>query len=119
MNFGKRPLSLTILACVYIAVGTVGFVYHFGDFQTKHVFQNDAVWIELTEILAVVSGVFMLRGNEWARWLAFTWMAFHVVLSFYEFSKFAVHCLLCAFIGWCLFRPEATRYFRSARFKPT
>ena len=29
MNPNKRPVSVTILACVYLVVGAVGFVYHF------------------------------------------------------------------------------------------
>ena len=31
--------------------------------------------------LAIVCGVFLLRGHNWARWLALAWIAFHVVLS--------------------------------------
>jgi hypothetical protein len=45
MSLNKRPLSLTILGCIYIAVGTVGFVYHFKEFEARHAFQYDAVWI--------------------------------------------------------------------------
>jgi len=29
MNLGKPPVSVLILACLYIAVGTIGFAYHF------------------------------------------------------------------------------------------
>ena len=28
MTWNRRPLSVTILAWVYIGMGTVGFVYH-------------------------------------------------------------------------------------------
>jgi hypothetical protein len=107
---------VTILACIYIAVGTAGFVYHWKDFQAKHGFQGDAIGIELTEILAVVCGGYMLSGQNWARWLALGWMALHVVVSiFHTVQEFAIHCLFCAAIGWLLFRPEAARYFRGAR----
>jgi hypothetical protein len=120
MTVNKRPLSLTILGCIYIAVGTVGFVHHFKEFDGRHAFQYDAVWIELTELLAIVCGGFILRGQNWARWLALAWMAFHVVLSVFDaWPKFAIHCLFCAVIAWLLFRPDATRYFRRARVKPT
>ena len=117
MKPNKRPLSVTILGCVYIGVGAIGFAYHFAD-SLAH--PRDGIWIELTEFLAIVSGVFLLRGNNWARWIAFGWMVFHVILSaFGALREFAIHCLFCAAIAWFLFRPDAGRYFRSRRTEST
>ena len=114
MNANKRPISVTILACVYLAVGALGFAYHFRELLSL---QQDIVWAELTELLAIVSGAFMLRGHDWARWLALAWMVFHVVLSaFHSPRELAIHGLICAVIAWILFRSQATRYFRSALF---
>jgi hypothetical protein len=114
MNTPRRPVSVTILACVYLVVGAVGFAYHFREMLSL---QQDSVWAELTELLAIVSGAFMLRGHDWARWLAVAWMVFHVVLSaFHSSREFAVHSLFCAVIAWILFRSQATRYFRNALF---
>ena len=31
MNDNKRPISILVLACVYIAVGVLGFVFHFRE----------------------------------------------------------------------------------------
>jgi hypothetical protein len=110
MNAIKRPISVTIIACVYLAVGTLAFVYHFRELLSL---QRDSVSIELTEFLAVVSGAFMLRGHNWARWLALAWIAFHVILSIVESDHgLAIHGLLSVVIAWILFRPEAARYFR-------
>lgn len=67
MNPNKRPVAVTILACVYLAVGAIGFAYHFPELLEV---PRDGVWIEVTEALAIVSGVWMLRGHNWARWLA-------------------------------------------------
>ena len=120
MNRNKRPLPVTILAGVYIAVGTIGFIYHFTEFRARDVFQYDAIWIELTEFIAILCGAFILRGHNWARWLALAWMAFHVILSaFHALPELVIHCLFCALIAWFLFRPQATRYFRGARMEPT
>jgi hypothetical protein len=120
MNLGERPISVTILGCVYLAVGTVGFIYHFRELQSGHAFQYEAVWVELTELLAILCGGFMLRGHNWARWLAVAWMAFHVALSFFHsLQEFAIHSLFCAAIAWLLFRPDAAQYFRGARVTPT
>lgn len=115
MNENKRPISVTILACLYLAVGVIGFLYHGKEFLSRGGFQSDIIWIELTEFLAIVSGAFILGGRNWARWLAVAWMVFHVVLSvFHAWPEFAIHCLFCAIIAWLLFRPPAMRYFRSA-----
>jgi hypothetical protein len=115
MMRNSRPLSVTILAWVYIGVGAIGFVYHLTEFRAADTFQYDGVWVELIRLLAIVCGVFMLRGHNWARWLALAWIVFHVALSaFHAFHEFAIHCLFCAVIAWYLFRPEAGRYFRGA-----
>jgi hypothetical protein len=116
MNENKRPLPVTILGCLYIVMGTVGFAYHFREMWAGNAFQYDGLWIEFVRILAIVAGVFMLRGHNWARWLALAWIAFHVVVSaFHTLSEFALHCLFCAAIAWFLFRPAANRYFRYAQ----
>lgn len=109
MNSNKRPVSILILACVYLAVGTIGFVFHFPELLAL---SPDAVWVELVELLAVFSGAFMLLGRNWARWLALAWMGFHVVISFHVPRQLAVHSLLFAMIAWLLFRSDAVRYFR-------
>ena len=117
MNSNKRPLSVTILACVYLAVGAIGFAGHFRELLGL---QHDGVLVELTEFLAIVSGAFMLRGNNWARWLALAWIAFHVILSaFHAIPELVIHAVFCAVFAWVLFRPEAARYFRGARVEPT
>ena len=109
MNAIKRPISVTIIACVYLAVGTLAFVYHFRELLSL---QRDSFSMEATEFLAILSGAFMLRGHNWARWLALAWIVFHVILSaFDQLQGLAVHGLLCAVIAWILFRPEASRYF--------
>lgn len=117
MSSSKRPISVTILACLYLAVGAGGFVVHFRELLAHH---PDAVGIEVTELVAILCGVFLLLGHNWARWLAVAWIAFHVVLSaFHSIAEFAIHAVFCALIAWILFRPEATRYFRAARSEPT
>lgn len=115
MNGDRRPISVTILACVYLAVGVVGFAAHFHELLAR---QPDAVSIELTELVAVLCGAFLLRGHNWARWVALAWIAFHVVLSaFHAIPEFVIHALFCAAIAWILFRPEAARYFRGVHME--
>jgi hypothetical protein len=108
MNTTKRPVSVWIISFLYIAVGTIGFVYHFSELMER---EDYIAWIELTELLAVVSGAFMLRRHNWARWLALVWMAFHVAVSFPSYRQMAVHSAIFAGIAWVLFRPNTRRYF--------
>ena len=110
MNLGKPPLSILVLSCLYIAIGTLGFAYHFPQPLTFH---YEDVWIEGTELLAFVAGVFMLRGHNWARWLALAWIAFHVVISFPVVRQIATHSLFLAVIVWVLFQSRAEQYFAS------
>ncbi len=90
-------------------MGTIGFVHHFPELMARH---PDSVGIETTELFAVLCGVFLLQGRNWARWLALAWIAFHVAISFPVMSKVIVHTLFLALIAWGLFQPEATRYFK-------
>lgn len=110
MKMSKAPVSVVVVALLYMTVGLVGFIYHF---HTLLAWQKDSVWVESTEFLAVVIGVFLLRGQNWARWLAVAWIAFHVVLSaFHSYGQMAVHAVFMALIVWALFQSNAQRYFR-------
>jgi hypothetical protein len=112
----KRPLSVTVISLLLAAAGLVGLVYHLTELNLRHPLQNEVVWIELVRLLAIVSGAFMLRGSNWARWLAVTWIGFHVVVSaFHSIPELAMHCLVFAVFAYVLFRPPASEYFRAAK----
>lgn len=110
MASGERPLSVTAVAWLFIAVGTVTFVYHSPGLLHP---QWDDFAIEFTELLALLAGIFMLRRQNWARWLALAWMVFHVALSaFPPFHGLVVHVLIFGGIAWLLLRSDAAQYFR-------
>jgi hypothetical protein len=115
----KRPISITILASGYLVVGTVGFAVHFRAILARQAFQYADALTELTELIAIVCGVFMLQGRNWARWLALAWIAVHVAISFFSsphffsaMQKVAIHGLFLALIAYFLFRPNARSYFQ-------
>jgi hypothetical protein len=110
MSAQKRPIAVLVLACLFIVVGAAGLVAHFPH---RAPFHQEDIWIELTEMVAVIAGAFMLRGQNWARWLALAWMAFHVAISWSSLSKLAIHAVLLAAFAWLLFTPQAQRYFAS------
>ena len=109
----KRPLAVTIIACVYIVMGAVGFAYHASEFTGRRQLPNDLILVELIRLIAVVSGVYMLRGSNWARWLALVWIGCHVILSaFHSPMELVLHGLLFAAIAYFLSRPTVAQYFR-------
>ena len=103
----RIPVTVMVIAALYLAVGVGGLILHFKDLGAP-----DGIWMELTESVAVVCGVFLLRAQNWARWLAIAWMAFHVVISLGVLSQLAIHCAFLVFIGWSLLRADANRFFR-------
>lgn len=109
----SRPVPVLVVAGAYLAVGIIGFVAHFHDLLAT---PAEGASIELTELLAAVTGIFLLRGQNWARWLAVAWIAFHVVLSaFGSIREAAMHLGVAMLIVWLLFRPGTTRWFHPPR----
>ena len=71
--------------------------------------------ILFVRLLAIVCGVFLLRGRDWARWLAMAWIAFHVGLSyFHSTAQMAFHAVVLVIFAVVLFQPAANRYFAPA-----
>jgi hypothetical protein len=112
----KRPLSVTLIAWLFIITGAGGFVSRVSRFDTSKPFDYDILWPCGLSVLAVVGGAFMLRGANRARWLCLVWMACHVVISaFHSISEVAVHSLIFAVLLYFLLRPGATAYFMCRR----
>ena len=122
----KRPLSITVMGCVFLCVGCASVVAgllrfvdaagsgHRGESQAQEVL--DLSLVSISGLLAVVSGVYVLRGCNWARWLCVVWMGSHVMLSIlHPVVELVVHSLLFAVVLYFLFRPQAAAYFRGTR----
>ncbi len=108
MNAKKRPITVVSVACLYVMVGSFGFIRNL-----RAIGHADIYWIELTEVLAVVAGVFMLRGLNWAHWLALVWMAFDLALSLTTPHSLVIHSLIFVLIAWLLLRSDAREYFHA------
>ena len=108
----QRPLAVTVISLIYIVVGIVGLVFHLVDFKGQLSLLSEITWISAVRVLAIVAGIFMLRGHNWARWLALAWMAFHVVLgALNSASQLLVHAFLLVVFGYFLLRRSASNYF--------
>lgn len=107
----KRPIAVTILGGLFIVAGTVGLVYHLRE----RPLEPQIVLVSMIRVLAIVGGIFLLLGHSWARWLLLVWLGFHVVVSaFHSLSEALAHAALFLFVGYFLFWPPASRYFRSS-----
>jgi hypothetical protein len=108
----KRPVTVTILACLLIITGVVGIAYHLSDFSRKDLFEYGNLTILIVRVIAIVGGVFLLQGRNWARWLSIAWIAFHLILSFFHnVQEVVIHALVFALFAWFLFRADARAYF--------
>jgi hypothetical protein len=115
----KRPPSVTVISWLFIAAGCVGLAYHATEIKSDGPLRFDVLWVLLVRLLAVVCGVFVLRGNNWARWGLVMWLAYHVVLSgFHSPTEFIMHSLLLAVVAYFLMRPRAAEYFQHRRGEP-
>jgi hypothetical protein len=109
----SRPLSITIISWLFIAVGGVGLLYHLSEFKSHSPFDYDLVAIPLIRLVAILAGVFLLRGSNWARWLLIAWMTYHIGLSaFHSLSEFLMHVLIFGTVMYFLFRSQSSAYFR-------
>lgn len=110
----KRPLSITIIAWLFIAAGVTCIVYHSSEFNVHNLFARELLLGLFVRLLAIIGGISMLRCANWGRWLLLVWMMYHVVLSFYhDLAQVATHALLLAVITYFLLRPDAAAYFKS------
>lgn len=111
-SVSRRPRSITLIGLLFIAAGIVGFVYHAMKYDTRGPFDYGQAWVLVVRLLAVVGGVFVLRGANWSRWLLLGWMAYHVYLSaLHTTSELVMHAVLTVVIAFVLFRSQGAGYF--------
>lgn len=108
MKRHHRPLSVAILAWVYIGVGTVGFFVTCPGCRPGMRFASMASGSSSSNSRRLSLEHFCSGATTGRGWFVLAWTAFHVILSGFEaFHGFAVHGLFCAVIAWILFRPDA------------
>ena len=116
-NMHRRPLPVLIVSIGFILIGAGGLLRGIvsllrGAGSNSHELMDIGL-VSFSGILALLSGVFMLRRANWARWLCVTWMALHVVLSlFHTPFETVIHSAMLVVLILVLFRPSASSYFR-------
>jgi len=114
----ERPISVTIVGWLFTLAGATGLVRGvlpliMGPFSiTRHTL-FDSTMVFFSGLLACLSGLFILRGRNWARWLCVAWIGAHVVLSIaHTRFEVLVHSGIMLVLAYFLFRPSASAYFR-------
>jgi hypothetical protein len=109
-----RPRVVTLLGWMLIALGAIECVYRLTKIHWP--VQAGDIGVPLFELIILVSGVFLLRGYDWARWLAVAWVGFHVVVgSLNSLTRGIVHGAIFLVFVWVMFRPEMNAWFRGRR----
>jgi uncharacterized membrane protein HdeD (DUF308 family) len=108
----KRPFQVTMLGWLFIAVGILSTVYHL----LRGSLDRWIVPILLVGTIAIVAGVFLLRGARWARWLILAWLAFHIVVgALNSLSDAMPHLVLFLVVGYFLLGPPTSEYFHRSQ----
>lgn len=108
-----RPVAVWVFSILFIAAGLVGLVFHAAELR-GHAPDASTILILLLRLLAVVSGIFLFMGHNWARWVLAAWLALHVVISaFNSVEQTAAHLVLLVLVVYFLWRPEVTSFLRS------
>src|SRR5262245_1346792 len=120
----KRPTSITIISWIFIIFGGAAFLLSLRPLADSASAQWIAerpfefLLIPVIQVLALLSGLFMLYGFNWARWLLVVWVGSHVIISAMNSAfELIVHSLLFVVVLYIIFRPPAGEYFRSGRAK--
>jgi uncharacterized membrane protein HdeD (DUF308 family) len=108
-NSAQRPFQVTFLGWIFILVGIVSTAYHLW----KGSLDRWTVPIVLLGAIAIVAGIFLLRGARWSRWLVLAWLAFHVVVSaLNSLSSALPHVALLLVVAYFLLGPPTSKYFQ-------
>ena len=106
----KRPFPVTVLGWLFIVVGLVSDIYHL----SQGPLDRWTVPVSAVGIIAIVGGIFLLRGAGWARWLLLAWLAVHVGISaLNSLSASLAHLVLLLVVGYFLLGPPTSEYFTS------
>jgi hypothetical protein len=72
---------------------------------------GDDVMVLAIGVAAIVGGIYVMRGANWARWLLAVWMALHVAISIGEPRALLGHVVIFGFVAYLLFNSRASVHF--------
>jgi hypothetical protein len=115
----KPPIGVTLIAALLLLAGAFGLYGDATSFTTLAADHYDILWPVGVHLLALVAGMFLLLGHNWARWLAVLWMAIHVVISYPSAGKIIGHSAFLLLFAVLLFvLPTSRTWFRHLPTEP-
>lgn len=109
-----RIRSVLVVGVLFLILGALdvwrGLAPLFASAPHWHMATDD-VEVLAIGIAAIVGGIYVLRGANWARWLLAAWMALHVAISIGQPGALAAHLLIFGFVAYLLFRSAASPHF--------
>ena len=114
----RKPLrSVLAIGILFLALGVLD-VYRgnaplVGPVPSPHLAADD-LQVLAVGVAALVGGIYVVRGRNWARWLLAGWMALHVVISVGQPAALGAHLAIFGFVAYLLFRSRS-----SVHFEPT
>jgi hypothetical protein len=125
----KRPLSLTIIAWVLIALTALGLVGAFtmgsNPAMTKALSEMHMslamyqAWVVLGSIVNLICAYGFLKGYPWSRVLYVVWGVIGLIVSFYISpmkAAIVVGLLVLVVIAFFLYRENANDWFQARGF---
>ena len=124
---GKRPTSITVIAWILIVTGGVSLItssISLNSPMIKEIMSRSPIPIPVQYammyiglLVSIVSGIGMLKKQNWARFLYVIWGAIGFLIGLFTSPmKMALipGLLFFAIIVFFLFRPGANEYFSEA-----
>lgn len=109
----KRPVLILVVGVIFIALGLLDTWRGARPLmsQPAHLAGDDLEVLGIG-IAALLGGICVLQGRDWARWLLAAWMALHVALSMRQPYALLAHLVIFGLILTALFHPKSSTYFR-------
>src|SRR6478672_13772518 len=109
----KRPWPVVVVCVMFLLAGSVGFLYHLPEVFTSGDQLFEVIWVEVVRLIAIVCAVLLWRGVNWARWLALSWLVYHVYIGSKHSSGEAItHVVLLIVVGVLIYLPRSSVFFR-------
>ena len=116
LSSGQRPArprmpSLIVVGAIFVILGALDIWRGIAPlFISGHLAADDTEVLAIG-IAAIVGGIGVLRGMNWARWLLAVWTTFHVAISVGQPKQFVAHLVIFGGIMYLLFRRRASEFF--------
>lgn len=109
----QRPIAITVVSWLMIIAGMFGMARGFASARALWPPEQDLIWVVVVDTIGIACGIFMLRRQNWARWLTLAWIGSHVaIVSIYMRKEILPHAIIFALVAYLMFRTDVRAYFR-------